>query len=56
MKKCFYCSEPIDLQHDDYEKDAGRYICPLCAEEHADEKMLLLGKDQFLLDDPDELY
>jgi len=37
MKKCFYCSEMIDIQNDDYEKIAKKYICMFCREDYADE-------------------
>jgi hypothetical protein len=37
MKKCFYCSEMIDIQNDDYEKIGKKYICMFCREEYADE-------------------
>ena len=37
MKKCFYCSEMIDIQSDDFEKVGKKYICMFCREDYADE-------------------
>ena len=37
MKKCFYCSEIIDTQSDDYEKIGKKYVCMFCREDYADE-------------------
>ena len=37
MKKCFYCSEMIDIQSDDFEKIGKKYICMFCREDYADE-------------------
>ena len=37
MKKCFYCSEIIDIQSDDFEKIGKKYICMFCREDYADE-------------------
>jgi len=37
MKKCFYCSEIIDVHCDDFEKIGKRYICMFCREDYADE-------------------
>jgi hypothetical protein len=37
MKKCFYCSEMIDIQSDDFEKIGKKYVCMFCREDYADE-------------------
>jgi len=37
MKKCFYCSEMIDIQSDDFEKVGKKYVCMFCREDYADE-------------------
>jgi hypothetical protein len=37
MKKCFYCSEMIDIQTDDFEKIGKKYVCMFCREDYADE-------------------
>ena len=37
MKKCFYCSQMIDIQSDDFEKVGKKYICMFCREDYADE-------------------
>ena len=37
MKKCFYCSEMINIQSDDFEKIGKKYVCMFCREDYADE-------------------
>lgn len=32
-KTCFYCSDPIDTEVDDFEKSGKKYICAFCWEE-----------------------
>jgi hypothetical protein len=37
MKKCLYCSEPIDTENDDYQKVGKKFVCVFCYEDYVDE-------------------
>lgn len=54
MKKCIYCSDPIDIRNDDFQKIGKNYMCIFCYEDNVDE--VEKDEDETLEDDEDDFH